>query len=257
MLLPLFVLIALFVMRDRILDIVLQRLPTRIDAEISRLMHENLVGSGQMVKEGAAVEALHVISQRLLPYLPKEDFTFRFEVVNDRSVNAFAAPGGLIVVHTGLLAKATSADQVVGVLGHEITHVTRRHSLRQILYDMGLSTTLRWLIGIPDGAADTLAGAAANLSGLKFSREQETEADTGAIDLLEKARLPARGLQSFFEMLADGGSIPSFLSTHPAGKERAILLQKAISERGQWDVEPLDIDWEAVRRDAEERMKSK
>jgi predicted Zn-dependent protease len=256
--LPLLLLIALFMVRDRILDAVIAKMPTSIDKQIGDLMHQQLVASGELVKEGPAVEAVRAVSQRFLPHLPKQDFTFRFEVVNDKSINAFAAPGGLVVVHTGLLATATSVDQLVGVLGHEITHVTRRHSLRQIVYDLGLTTTLRWLLGVPDGVADTIAGAAANLSGLKFSREQETEADRGGVELLQKARLPATGLQSFFDMLAqERGSVPSFLSTHPAGKERSATLQRLIEERGQWEIELLVIDWEAVRRDAEAQMTKK
>jgi predicted Zn-dependent protease len=112
------------------------------------------------------------------------------------------------------------------------------------------------LLGVPDGVADTIAGAAANLSGLKFSREQEAEADRGGVELLQKARLPATGLKSFFEELArDKEQVPTFLSTHPADAERSATLQRLIAERGQWEIEPLVIDWEAVRRNAGERMK--
>jgi predicted Zn-dependent protease len=111
---------------------------------------------------------------------------------------------------------------------------------------------------VPDGVADTIAGAAANLSGLQFSREQETSADVGGIELLQKARLPAAGLKSFFERLAqDQQAVPAFLSTHPAGEDRAATLQKIIDERGQWAVERLTIDWDAVRQDAEDRIKAK
>jgi Zn-dependent protease with chaperone function len=256
-LLPLVLLIALFLMRDRILDIVIDRMPVTIDAEIGQLLHRELDMSGKLVKDGAAVDALRLVSRRFAPHLPK-DFEFRFEVVNDGSVNAFAAPGGLVVVHTGLLAKASSADELVGVLSHEITHVTQRHSLRQMIYNLGLTTTLRWLLGVPDGVADTIAGAAADLSGLQFSRDQETSADVGGIELLQKARLPAAGLKSFFEKMAqDQQAIPAFLSTHPADEERAAMLQKMVDERGQWEVDPLAIDWDAVRQDAEGRMKLK
>jgi beta-barrel assembly-enhancing protease len=178
--------------------------------------------------------------------------------VNDPSVNAYAAPGGLVVVHTGLLAKAASADQLAGVLGHEIVHVTRRHSMRQIIYELGLSTAVRWLLGIPDSAADTVAGAAVNLGGLKFSRDQETDADAGGVDLLQKARLPAQGLHSFFKMLADNQtSVPAILSTHPADADRLAALEMLVAARGSWNVEPLNVDWSAVRLDAEQRIKQK
>jgi predicted Zn-dependent protease len=257
-LLPLLILIVLFLMRDRILDAVIAKMPTSIDAKIGDLTHAQLLQTGDLIKAGPALEAVRTVGRRLVAHLPTHDFNFRFEVTNDPSVNAFAAPGGVVVVHTGLLAKATSADQLIGVLGHEVTHVTHRHSLRQIVYDLGLTTTIRWLLGVPDGVADTIASAAVNLSGLKFSREQETEADRGGVELLQKARLPATGLQSFFEVLTkEGGSVPSFLSTHPASKERSATLQRLIEERGQWQVEPLVIDWEAVRRDAEARIQQK
>ena len=255
-LLPVLLLIVLFMMRDRILDAVIAKMPTSIDAQIGDLLHAQILQSKELVKEGPAVEAVRAVGQRFIAHLPKQDFNFRFEVVNDKSVNAFAAPGGVIVVHTGLLAKAASVDQLTGVLGHEVTHVTRRHSLRQIVYDLGLTTTLQWLLGVPDGVADTIAGVAADLSGLKFSREQEAEADRGGVELLQKARLPATGLKSFFEELArDKGQVPTFLSTHPADAQRSATLQRLIAEREPWEIEPLVIDWEAVRRDAGERMK--
>ena len=257
-LLPLLVLAALFLLRDSIIDIVITRLPPGIDAQIGEQMHRQLLASGQIVKDGPAIDALRVIRQRFAAHLPTQDFTFRFEVVNDKSMNAYAAPGGLIVVHTGLLQRAASVDQLAGVLAHEMTHVTQRHSLRQIVYDLGLTTALRWVIGAPDGVAVTIADAAADLSGLKFSREQETDADRGGIELLQKARLPASGLPSFLKMLAEEKeNIPAFLSTHPADEQRSVTLQKLIAERGQWETEPLVTDWEAVQQDAAERMKEK
>lgn len=257
-LLPLLVLLTLFIMRDRMIDIVISRLPPGIDAEIGEVVKQQIAASGKVVKEGPAIDAVRATGQRLVSHLPNRDFAFRFEVVNDKSVNAFAAPGGLVVVHTGLLARAASADQLAGVLSHEIHHVTRRHSLRQLLYSFGLTTTLSWSIGIPDGIAVTLAGAAADLSGLKFSREQETEADRGGVDLLQRARLPASGLQSFMDVLAaEKGSVPSFLSTHPADQERSEMLGRIIAEHGEWETEPLAIDWNAVQRNATELMNKK
>jgi Zn-dependent protease with chaperone function len=257
-LLPLLILLALFLLRDDIINIIVGKMPASADAQIGNLVHQQLLASGGIVKDGPGLEAVRAVSQRFLPYLPTQDFAFRFEVVNDKSVNAYAAPGGLVVVHTGLLERATSVDQLAGVLAHEMTHVTQRHSVRQIVYNQGLTTTLQWVIGVPDGVAVTLAGAAANLSGLKFSRDQETEADRGGIELLRKARLPASGLPSFLELLAQQqGNLPSFLSTHPADKERSAALQKLIADGGQWETEPVVLDWEAVRRDAAERMKGK
>jgi Zn-dependent protease with chaperone function len=255
-LLPLVLLIALFVMRDRIVDIVIERIPRSVDVEVGERMHRDLAAAGTLVKEGPAVEAMRAVSQRFAPHLPSE-FTFRFEVVNDSSVNAFAAPGGLVVVHTGLLAKAASIDQVAGVLSHEIAHVIQRHSMRQVVYNLGLRTTVYWTFGIPEGASATLVGTAIGLTDLKFSRDQETDADAGGMELLEKARLPGAGLERFLEMLSqEQSAVPAFLSTHPADTARTAALGKVLSERGAWSVEPLSIDWNAVQEDADARLKS-
>lgn len=254
-LLPVVLLIALFVMRDRIVDIVIEKIPRRFDAEIGDSMHRDLVASGKLVKEGPAVEALRAVSERFVPHLPG-DFVFRFEVLNDSSVNAFAAPGGLVVVHTGLLAKATSFDQVAGVLSHEIMHVTRRHSMRQVVHNLGLTTAVYWSFGIPEGASATLVGTAIGLSDLKFSRDQETDADVGGMELLQKARLPGTGLERFLELLSqEQSSVPAFLSTHPADSDRLTTLEKITAEQGASNVEPLALDWSAVQSDANARMK--
>jgi predicted Zn-dependent protease len=254
-LLPFVLLIALFVMRDRIVDILIERIPNSIDVEVGDRMHRDLVASGKLVKEGPAVNAVRALGERFAPHLPK-DFNFRFEVANDSSVNAFAAPGGLVVVNTGLLAKATSDAEVAGVLSHEIIHVTRRHSMRQIVYSLGLTTTVYWTLGIPDGASATLVGAAIGLGDLKFSRDQETDADAGGMALLQEARLPGAGLQAFLEAISrEKDAPPAFFSTHPADEDRMSALEKIAAERAAWQAEPLSVDWSGVREDAAARMK--
>ncbi|MGE0824471.1 MAG: M48 family metallopeptidase [Candidatus Binatia bacterium] len=252
--LPIVGLISLYAMRDRILDAVVVRLPTSVDTRLGELMYQQIAASGTLVREGPAVDAVRMIGQQLIAE-QSQPFTFRFEVLNDPSVNAFAAPGGVVVVHTGLLAEVPSADQLVGVLAHEVTHVTRRHSLRQLVYELGLTTTVRWIFGAPDGVADTIATVALNLSTLRFSRAQETEADQGAVKLLRRARLPATGLQSFFtDPTREHGNLPAWLSTHPSDADRAAALTQLLTEQGTWEIEPLPLDWESVRNDAKSHL---
>ncbi|MGH2669412.1 MAG: M48 family metallopeptidase, partial [bacterium] len=187
----------------------------------------------------------------LLAGAPGHPFTFRFEVLRDRSINAFAAPGGLVVVHTGLLVEARSADELAGILAHEITHVFARHSLRQLLFQLGLTASVRLVLGMPEGVADSIASAVVSLGSLRFSRDQERDADRGGVELLTRARLPATGLQSFFDRLArQEGAVPALISTHPPSAERVAALQRLLDEHGSRTVEPLELDWGAVRRDA-------
>jgi len=250
-LLPLAAGVTLYLLRDRILDAVTRRLPLTLDARLGELARRQVAGSGQLIQEGPAVEAVRRIGARLVAQAPAQPFEFRFELLRDRAVNAFAAPGGLVVVHAGLLAEARSADELAGVLAHEVTHVLERHSLRQLLFELGLTTSARLLLGLPDGVADAVASAAVNLGALRFSRDQERAADRGGVELLARARLPATGLESFFERLARReGTIPAMVSTHPPSAERAAALRRLIEERGAWPVEPFPVDWEAVRQHA-------
>lgn len=250
-LLPLLVLGALYIFRDQLIDAVIPRLPTSVDVRLGELAYQQIERAGQLVHEGPAVHAVRELGERLGAVVPASPFRFRFEVLNDPSVNAFAAPGGLVVVHTGLLATVSSIDQLSGVLAHEVSHIVHRHTLRQMVFELGLTTSLRWLFGAPDSVADTIAAAALKLSALRFSREQESEADAGAVELLHEARLPATGLQQFFDDLArEHENLPALLSTHPPSAERSSALQRMIEERGPWQIAEPSIDWAVVRRDA-------
>jgi predicted Zn-dependent protease len=173
----------------------------------------------------------------------------RFELLREPTANAFAAPGGLVVVQTGLLVAAESADEVAGILAHEVAHVAARHSLRQILFQLGLVASLRLVLGDQTGQA--VGSAVTQLGSLRFSRDQERDADRRAVELLARARLPAAGLQSFFDRLARrDGAVPALLSSHPPTAERAAALARLIDQRGRWPTEPPALDWNAVRRDA-------
>jgi beta-barrel assembly-enhancing protease len=248
--LPLAVLVALFLMRDQLVDAALRRLPPSVDTEVGKLVHTQVSESGKVVASGPTVDAVRAIGTRLVSAASAHPFTFRFEVMRDKTVNAFAAPGGVVVVHTGLLAAAESPDEVAGVLAHEVTHVLHRHSMRQMIFAVGLSGALQILVGSPEGAAGVLASSAAELTSLGYGRDQERDADMGGLDLLQRARLPAGGLLRFFDTLKEGTAPPAFLSSHPAAGDRAARLTEELRRRGAWDVEPLAIDWAAVRESA-------
>ena len=245
--LPLLALLVLFLMRDAIVDAALRRLPTTVDTEVGRLAHQQVTSSGKIVESGPAVEAVRAMGARLVAAAPAHEFAFRFEVMRDPSVNAFAMPGGVIVVHTGLLAAAESPDEVAGVLAHEVTHVLHRHSMRQLVFAVGLAGAVQLLIGSPEGAAGVLAESASELSSLGFSRDQERDADLGGLDLLRDAHLPAAGLIRFFDVLKKSPAPPALISSHPPAEDRATQLAEEVRRRGEWPVEPLGVDWAAVR----------
>ncbi len=167
-----------------------------------------------------------------------ERFPFEIFLVRDRSVNAFALPGGYVGVHAGLIGMTTSRDELAAVLAHELTHVTQRHiargfanSKRQSL--IGLASMIIGVLAAtrsganPDAANAVLVGgqAAAVQGQLNFSRDMEREADRIGFSVLTGAGFGAPGMASMFEKLAvssrlnDNGAFP-YLRSHPLTSER-------------------------------------
>lgn len=159
-------------------------------------------------------------------------YELRFHVVRDDAVNAFAFPGGVVVVNTGLLARAGTPDEVAGVLAHELAHVLERHSLEAALDRVGVLVALGVLVD--SGASLFELQTALSLLDLKFSRDHEREADAIGLEMLHAAGLDPTAMGTFFERLArEGGDLPGalqLLTTHPASVERAEALAERASE---------------------------
>lgn len=248
-LVPLLVVAALVIFRERILDAVIRRIPLSVDARLGEMVRAEVARGGGLVADGPALAAVRAAGERLA-----DDPGFSFDLVRDETVNAFAAPGGYIVVHTGLLAEAGSVDELYGVLAHEIIHVRERHALRQMVFRLGAAGGLGLVFGPAEGTAGKLAAVALDLGSLRFGREQESAADRGAVALLAERGLPAAGLLGFFTRMASReGAPPAFLSSHPAPAERLRAIEAAIAGRSPAPAEGLPIDWEAVRSDARQQ----
>jgi Zn-dependent protease with chaperone function len=245
-LLPALLLLAVFLFRNQIVDVVLSRIPITVDKEVGALFEAEAMRSQSAPPDSEATRAVEAIVLRLESAIRERPFEFRVKIQNNPQVNAFAAPGGLIVVHTGLIKESGSAEELAGVLAHEMAHVTRRHSMRQLIYAGGLIPLVGQLTGQPDAAA--LVQGLGQLSELKFSRTQEEEADHVGFDTLVAARISTGGMARFFDRLARAdGVAPSFLSTHPSSANRATALRERAKAIGGGDTAPLDIDWNAVK----------
>lgn len=143
-------------------------------------------------------------------------------VFDHEMVNAFAAPGGQVVILRGLLDVAQSPEEVAGVLAHEIAHVESRDATRHALRTAGSAGLLTMIIGdFTGGAAIALVGE--QLITAAYTREAEAAADIFALDMLQAADVSAQGFARFFDELGDmqGFEIPAYLSTHPVTTERA------------------------------------
>lgn len=155
----------------------------------------------------------------------RQEFAWELKIIqDDETLNAFATPGGFIYVYTGLIKYLENADDLAGVVGHEIAHADRRHSIKQLEKQYGLSLLLSIALGNDPG---TLAQIAAQIAGtgavLKFSRGAESEADEYSVKYLADTKYACNGAASFFQKLLDegqAGGTPEFLSTHPSPSNR-------------------------------------
>lgn len=149
-----------------------------------------------------------------------DEFEWKLHVIHDdETLNAFATPGGYIYIYTGLIKFLNNADDLAGVLGHEMAHSDQRHTIRNLQKIYGVNILLSVALGNDPSTLETIAAQiAGTLAGLKFSREFEEEADEYSVKYLAHTQYACNGAAMFFlKMTEEGNSAqpPEFLSTHP------------------------------------------
>ncbi|MDD9971031.1 MAG: M48 family metallopeptidase [Myxococcales bacterium] len=231
----------------------IEALPREADERIGRLAINSMDLGGPTVHDKTVTDAVNAIVARLAEHAPG-DFEYQVRVLDAETVNAFALPGGQIVVYTGLIAKAEALDEVAGVLAHEIAHVTQRHGLQRIAQSLGVAGSLELLLGDLGGLsaiAVELMRAGALTS---YGRDQEREADEQGVLTMHASGLDADGIARFFQKLQkeqDEMEIPeifAWMSSHPDLDERIANVRAQIDSLGPVAEQPLEIDWDAVRR---------
>jgi predicted Zn-dependent protease len=193
----------------------------------------------RFVNDPIVVGYISSIGEDVLRVAGPQPFEFRFYVVDQPEINAFAGPAGSIYVHTGTILRARNVSELAGVIAHEVGHVVRRHIAqnygKQRAANMGQEVLVA-AAGIVGGGG---AAAGANLIGglgmmamlNSFGREAERQADDFAVGVLPQAGYDPNGLPSFFEtLMKEGGpQVPEFLSSHPATADRLAATRAAIA----------------------------
>jgi predicted Zn-dependent protease len=187
------------------------------------------------------------IGKRLAKAAPGPKYPYSFSIANYREINAFSLPGGPVWINRGVLHTAGNESQVAGVLAHEIAHIAQRHAADQmtkaILAKWSLSV-LGAMLGNVGGAGTAQVAGALVTNGvfLKFSRDDEREADRVGLQIMARAGWDPRGMIELFEVLRregqrDPGAVEVFFSTHPSPQDRIAQLTAAIahSRRGTRD----------------------
>ncbi|MFT6167467.1 MAG: putative Zn-dependent protease [Vicingaceae bacterium] len=150
----------------------------------------------------------------------RDEFAWQVYIIeDDATLNAFATPGGYLYFYTGLIKYLQNEDDLMGVMGHEIAHADKRHSVQQLQREYGVNLLLSIALGNEPGQAALIL---TSLGTLKFSRNNETEADLESVSYLAKTPYRCDGAATFFKKLAASGQSggPVFLSTHPSPDDR-------------------------------------
>jgi Zn-dependent protease with chaperone function len=165
------------------------------------------------------------------------NYPIRVTLVKSNTVNAYALPGGNIVVYTGLLEKIKTPEALTALLAHECTHVNERHSLRSLLLSAASSLAIGVVFGDASGIASVLASNAEALNGLRYSCSLEEEADSKGMELMLQNGVSADGMKQLMQTLQQAEiNVPgtlSFLSSHPLTRERLEVAEKYLQQYPQ------------------------
>lgn len=221
-------------------DAIARVLPLSFELALGQAVDTKLFGETRRCDAEAGVAALNTLRGKLEPHAGAA-MPLQVTVLDSPAVNAAAMPGGRIVIFNGLLREALSAEEVAGVLAHEMGHAAARHSLRGLMRGLGLSA-IGALLGGPGG----LGEYAAVLATLSNTRAFEREADARAAAILAGAGIGTQGLIDFFARMearqGDRPGVLSYVATHPPSGERRAALTATQAAA------PLTLgEWQALR----------
>ncbi len=179
-------------------------------------------------------------------------YTFRVIVLDYQAVNAFAIPGGNIVVLRGLLEMTRTPEELAGVLAHEAQHILNRHSTRIMLEQVSTGILVAAILGDPTGIMAIGLEGARTLGMLRYSRKHEAEADTKGMQMLVAAGINPQEMIAFYQLFLnkerDSTGFWAYLSTHPRAQERIDSLESLAEGMPNKSVKLFPyLDWTSIR----------
>lgn len=217
-----------FVSRNDIIRKIAMRVPMEYQIQIGKPLFDNTLKGSKTLTSDTLSRYLNELTRPLLSQLADSEYQFQFAVVENDAINAFALPGGFIVIHSALLQEAESPDEVAGVLAHEIAHVTSRHHLRGLFNRLGTFYILSMFLG-DISVLGSLVDIGASLESLSFSRDFETESDLEGLKLALASGYSSEGMVSFFKKLGEARgedhALMAYLNTHPTSDSRMKTIE--------------------------------
>lgn len=204
------------------------------EVSMGKNTHESMREKPGFSRDKVLLGRLGAVATRLVKHVDRKDLTWTFAVLDTDEVNAFAAPGGFVYVTRGLMNMVKSESELAGVVAHEIGHVDNKHSVRQA-EKSGLMTALVVGLGLNKKTkkAAPVAAIAAYFANLKFSRNDEYEADAAAVKYTHAAGYDPNGIIDFFDKIntnSKNSKVSKYFSTHPPTSDRIKAVEKLIAK---------------------------
>lgn len=209
------------------------RVPVSWEEQLGRAVVGEMAPAGERCADPEHIGVLDQIISALTASGPDSPYTFVITVVDDPGVNAFAAPGGQIVIYRGLLEKTESPEELAGVLAHEMQHIVQRHATKALFREMSMSVLFAAAVGDASGLT-TVLNAAQTIGALSYRRRDEAEADREGMKAVQAARIDSSGMIRFLNKLEESsGDMPraaEYFSTHPLTRNRIEQLSRLAAQ---------------------------
>ncbi len=234
------------------MDVVSHLVARQVPAEWEQSLGNSTLAQfkiGQEFMEDKKAEALlDPLTSVLITALPSDRYEYQFYIVKNSTINAFALPGGNIVIHSELILKSENAEELLGVLAHEMMHVENQHGIRNVIGAAGIYVVIGALFGDVSGIMAVISSASPILLNSSYSRKFESEADRDGLFLLNEAGVRPEGIVTFFstlqaeeekrmdEVIEDKETqktmkdVMGYIASHPATEKRIEQLRALIQE---------------------------
>lgn len=206
----------------------LSNISARQEADLGKQINQEIVSSLRLYRNPEINRYVEQIGRRLAANSDRPNLPYTFQVVDDDAINAFATLGGYVYVHTGLLKAADNEAELASVIAHEIGHIGGKHLVNQ-MRQKAIASGVATAAGLNRNAA---VGIGVDLAlNRPRSRQDEFDADKRGLRTLTRTGYAQSGMVSFMQKLLTKGSVPTFLSTHPATSDRIDSLKRAINSQ--------------------------
>ncbi|MBS4042502.1 MAG: M48 family metallopeptidase [Chitinophagaceae bacterium] len=196
------------------------------------------------------INAIDSIVNKICTANDIDSSTIKIHIIQKDEVNAFALPGNHLAIYTGLLQDCDNADEVAGVIAHELAHMQKNHVMKKLIKEIGMGA----IISLTSGNSGTVSEILHLLTSSAYDRKLETEADITGVDYLMNAEINPEGLAQFlFRMATTEKDMPKaiyWISTHPESEERAkdIMARIRVSKKKNF-TKSADQDWAIVKKE--------